>query len=318
MPVWTKGTPIQRRKSEAAKTQGTQVQSLTFIDRAAPATQFDATNHPFGLLLESATNSLLDAGFSIRTQPRFQIGNRSNREYEQPIAITPGRGGLDFVFNPQLRIHRELQRPYDLKSAYMVRSIMAPPYMNMIAGEYDHLSSSPVNMSADDQAVMSVELLDQYGAEYIPARLYQLTAMDRSSQPYEYTFTELEGQDDETLAVEEDASTGAPNNFVAASFQISVNNSGAANDGEFALHGTTIIPHTTGDTHYDGIVLLHMPGENGGYVVSGNLRTTDLSTASTVFATDATMAKRFNLADPIVAYLGVYATPSRGLLFRDP
>ena len=126
-------------------------------------------------------NSLLDAGFTIRTQPRFYIGNRSGREFEKPIAITPGRGTLDLVYNPALQLHRALRRPYALEAKYVIRSIMAPPYMNMVAGRYYHTSSAAAGLSPEDASTMTIEMLDNDDAEYIPARLYQLSAQTRGN-----------------------------------------------------------------------------------------------------------------------------------------
>ena len=180
MPTFGTGTRHEIRRLEASKTLGGQIQSLTFVDRAPPGTRFhfDDHWHPWGNLLESATNSLLYAGVQKRTVPRYQIGNRSGREYMQQTAITPGTGTIDLVFHPSQIIHREWMNA-PINARYMIRSIMAPPYMNLVAGEYDHISASMVALAPEDQSIMSVEFLDSFGAEYVPGVFYRLAQIEQ-------------------------------------------------------------------------------------------------------------------------------------------
>ena len=350
MPTWHQGTPLELARAEAARTLGGQIQSLTFIDRAPPANGFQNVG-PLGHLLESATNSILDPGFNIRTQPRFQIGNRTGREYEQAIAIAPGRGTMDLVFNPALALHAALQQPYDLKAPYLVRSVMAPPYMNMIAGEYDHISSTPTTMDPEERPMKTVEWLDNYGSEIVPARLYQIRnatapedhATANMRRPGILQFRVLddadvplplyEGDDSSDWGRNPDGSEDIvvaynPFNADTAAGPTAGHDHAAVGAGEFHLIGNSDgapnadRPQGMDDEEYDILILMHVPGARGGYIASANLKGSDfrddtIKTAGLLVRNDPQFAQRLQTLDPIVAYLGIYATPTRNLLFRQ-
>ena len=362
MPVWSAGSPQEMRRREDMRTLSGQIQSLTFVDRAPPGSRFTGDDvSVWGRLLESASNSLLDAGFQVRTQPRFQIGNRSGREYEQPIAITPGRGTIDLVYNPLLPLHAALRHPYALKASYVIRSVMAPPYMSMVAGIYDQVSGSPTGMNPEDQSIKTVEFLDNLGAEIIPSRLYQLiettipATSDRASTPDLYQFSVLTDAD-ESLPIGARLGASAQPTISQDDITLAVNPTAAQIDARSTQTSSPTAPAhpdlpsgaiaivnniaetntvlnwgdlTDSDTPgYDTFFLLHIPGEGGGYAVSPNHKDSDLSNVGrgipapigdptpVLIATDRTLAMRMAALDPLVAYLGVYSTPTSGLLAR--
>ena len=321
MPVFATGTPLAIRKAEAARTLGGQINSLTFIDRAvgraslataATAAGSDPGNSYMGMLLQSATNSLMFAGNSKRTIPRFQIGSRSGREYQQQIALSGGEGTLNLVFNPALELHRELMAP-PLDSRYLIKSVMAPPYMNMVAGEYEHLRSGAVTLDPENQATMEVAFLDNFGAEYIPARLYQLTDRTATATGVRLDFSVLpEADADLVVALDTD---GDDMEFTDDTLNITAQNSGA-NDGEIALSVVDGGPNlSTGvGTSYDVVGILHVPGEQGGYAVSNNLKAANFSAGVDLVDEDV-FADRL-VSSSAAMYFGLYATPNTGLLFR--
>ena len=355
MPTWGTGSLQELLRREEARTLGGQIQSLTFIDRSPPGPGFTSP-HNWGLLLESATNSLLDAGFSIRTQPRYQIGNRSGREYEEPIAISPGRGTIDLVFNPTLALHRALRRPYQLRAPYVIRSIMAPPYMGMVAGIYLHLNAGPAGLNPEDQSIQTVEFLDNFSAEVVPSRLFESTVVDppvARTDAANPSTTAIPGRlgfriltdSDEPLVVAPGVTNGTFGDSASLNDAITIAYnpfsyaiaSRAARDtnfpsghpdlasGEFALLslGQTG-PNMTSDNGNDTFLFLHFPGAQGGYLVSKNLNASNLTSTDTlvidatkeILATDLVLADRIAGLDPLVGFAGFYSTPSDGLLTR--
>ena len=56
----------------------------------------------------------------------------------------------------------------------IIVSFMAPPYMNMRSRRLrPRPFSSPVTLDPENQATMEVAMLDNFGARYVPGRLYQ-------------------------------------------------------------------------------------------------------------------------------------------------
>ena len=312
MPVFATGTPLAIRKAEAARTLGGQINSLTFIDRAAPRPEFGA-DYPFGRLLEAATNSLMFAGNSKRTIPRFQIGSRSGREYQQQIALSGGEGTLNLVFNPALELHRELMAP-PLDSSYLIRSIMAPPYMNMVAGQYEHLRSGAVTLDPENQATMEVTMLDNFGARYVPARLYQSGAFTTSSTFVSVTFNPVPNANENLIVGKESGG----NNILwsdssGGDLHVDFNATGAIELGQ--ITGGADLETGTGQ---DTVIIIHIPGETGGYIISSNLSNTDFSASGGVdLSTGETDIAGRVIANPNRAmYLGVYSIDEDTLLFR--
>ena len=315
MPVFASGTPLQIRKKEAARTLGGQVQSLTFIDRANPlATIGHATSNPLGMLLEAATNSLMFAGVSKRLVPRFQIGSRSGREYQQQIAVSGGEGSLNLVFNPNLFLHRELMDP-PKDAQYHIVSFMAPPYMNCVAGVYDHVRSGAVTLDPENQATMEVAFLDNFGARYVPGRLYQKTGTIAApiSGIATVNFSVLDDSDN-TLKLGVD-SAGDDINLITDNLTVTINLSGA-NVGQINLNAIVSGPDLASGTGQDTLILLHIPGETGGYALSPNLNNTDLSSTTTI-ETNLDLTKRMLDNANNAMYLGIYSIDEDDLLFRN-
>lgn len=315
MPTFETGSPHELRRKQAAKTLGPQIQSLTFFERAKPAPAFPNQESTLGLLLAGANNSLFNAGFQIRTQPRFQIGNRTGREFEQRIAITPGRGTLDVIYNPALPLHRELAAP-NLEGEYLVRSVMAPPWMNMAASQYEVVSSTGVSLNTEDQPMTTIELLDNYGAEVVPSLLMQLEVDGRDGGPTEsLSFKTLTGTAT-SLTVGRDDSNADQDIDLGQAGVVTIEITTATGAIAFATSGG--LPDLSASTAngFDTMVLLHMPGAGGGYVAGANLK--DVALSGGTIATDKAMTDRIIAAERLTMYMGIYSTESTGLLFREP
>ena len=329
MPIFNRGEGrLEQQRQEAQRTLSGQINSLTFVERAAARSKFTGDDAgPLGLLLNSASNSLLFAGVTKRTVPRLYIGSASGWEYQQQIAVSGGQGSLNLVFNPAQQLHRELMAP-PKDAQYHIVSFTAPPYMNCVAGVYDHLSSEPVALSPEEPPVMPVSMLDNLGAEYVPARFYQMTGRNTTDRNL-YNFDPITGGDEPlvvranpaatqqaeraTVWTDRDTTGGGSALIVemetAAPGPGTITLKGQANMQNLSATGNTII-------HYDLLVLLHIPGAPGGYVASPNLRLNDFTT-DTELATDETVLARRMLAEEApTMYLGIYATASQNLLFR--
>lgn len=312
MPAFATGTPLEIRRKEAARTLGGQINSLTFIDRAAPRPTIDAAK-PFGLLLESATNSLMFAGLTKRTIPRFQIGSRSGREYQQQIAVSGGEGTINLVFNPALELHRELMAP-PREAAYLIRSVMAPPYMNMVAGQYDHLRSGAVALDPENQATMEIAMLDNFGARYVPGRLYQSGAVTKQATVLSVTFAGVpEGTPDLKVGEESGGSDIEWSDSSGGDLHVDFNATGTVELGQISS-GANLATGTGQDT----VIIIHIPGEIGGYIISSNLSNTNFAASGGVdLATGETELCARVIANPNQAmFLGVYSIDEDNLLFR--
>lgn len=324
MPIFNDGSgPYANRRLEAARTLGGQIQSLTFIERAAPREKFDPPESPIGLLLNSATNSLLLAGNTKRFVPRFQIGSRSGREYQQQIAIAGGQGELSLVYNPTLPLHRELTDP-PLDAQYHITSIMAPPYMCASVGVYDHAGSGVTALQPEAQTIMPVNMLDQYGAVPIPQALYEYSGVNTvAADDINYEFTPVRGLPDGhngklVVGIDDDGSelTWTDSNAWVAVFGL-----GSSPSGVFALslpQATALPDLSAADNRgHNLMAVLHVPGEMGGYLVSDNMKAFNLSISSGItIGTDEKLATRIVGLKAPAMYLGIYALATDNLLYR--
>ena len=181
--------------------------------------------------------------------PRFQIGSRSGREFQQQIAASGGQGQLTLVYNPSLRLHQELTQP-PLDAQYHIASFQAPPYMNCVAGVYDHIASDPVTLSGEDQPLMPVTMLDNYGAEHIPGRFYQSRGevsppgQGESGFDFKVEMQLVPGQTESPLVVARATADGAPLVWQPGSITLTFEDSG----GNIVLKGVSgaADPHAVG------------------------------------------------------------------------
>ena len=295
----------EMRRKEAARTLGGQVESLTFVQRAKPAAAFEEQDRfsiswqnelfsdELGVLLTSAQNSLLYAGVTKRTVPRFQIGSRSGREFQQQVASSGNQGQITLVYNPSLRLHREFTNP-PLNSKYHITSIQAPPYMNCVSGVYEHISTDPVALAPEDQPMMAVNFLDNFGAEYVPGYFYQL-------KEYTDSVITVEGLEDQPNVLYARTSTS----WQTLGGLIDVTITLGSN---FSFRSNVRVNLRAGGLFY-GFLVIHFPGEDGG-IVTQDLRDTVYSRENILWP----RIKQKMLDQTLTqVYVGVYFTPTRGL-----
>ena len=317
MPVFTSGSPLQVARAEYQRNLGGQIDSLTFFERAAPRGRLGSTANPLGLLLTSATSSLFFAGESKRTVPRFNIGSYSGREFQQEISISGGDGQVNLAFNPALPLHRELRNP-PRNSDYHVVSVMAPPFMNMAAAILKHTRSGNVEMDPDQQPQCSVTFLDNFGGVHVPSRLYQSESVIVTGRTAAITFNDVPGADNETLVIGKDSSNDDVDWEDSSGGDLHVNVDGGTGEIEMAQISAGENLGASGTNGYDTLILMMVPGNQGGYVVTGNLSSQNFGVSGGfTLDTDTELARRIVANPDNAMYLGVYSTPEQNLLFRS-
>ena len=184
MPLFQTGNPQQIRRKEDVLTPGAQKDSLTFLERGSPRPKFPTTTPDLtamGLMLTGHSGVFFQPGATRRTAPRSQMSNRSGWEFQKPVAISGNQGTIELLYNPSLQLHRELAAVNLLEEYWRVVTFQAPPYMNCVAGEVTHLSASGSGLTAEDSDTMTVTVLDQFGASYVPGMLWSLKEREISS-----------------------------------------------------------------------------------------------------------------------------------------
>lgn len=312
MPAFNRSSVVSEiaaRREEAAQTLGAQLRSLTFIERARGRTKLlDDPQQMLGNRLIAAQNSLLLAGVEKRTAERLQMGNLSGRAYTEQISATGGRGTITLFYNPVLPLHLELTDP-PLEASYLIWSFMAPPFMNCVAGQYDHISTAPAQLQIEERTTVEIAFVDNYGPLNCEGLFYQLDRLQTTSDPYIYTMTPVAGNPGSILfqgAGSADLSLAPPNTItlqVTTSGGISIAATGANKS----------LP--TGNTD-DLLVLLHLPGAEGGYFLARQESGTILSAAGVSLGSDGSFTDKLRNATDPALYMGLYTYDSRAALIR--
>ena len=312
MPLFTPGTTTIReaQRQEERLTPGGQLNSLTFLERSLGRPKYAEVEGagPMGILLTGHQGSMFHPGTTKREVTRTQMSNKSGWEYPQDVAITGNSGNLELVYNPSLLLHRELVEA-PIRSRWQVVGVAAPPLMNMVAGEFLHLSASENGMQRDQQLVQTVQMRDLYGARYVPGALFGLKAREVVGGTITYTVERVDGRNapnpkfsdthvpiltaDKTLAV--NTGTGA--------FGLSLGDQGSGTD----FSGTA--------SSYDIGILCHSPGI--GYLMSENLNDQNFNVSTSIaVGIDMAFATALSESESAAMFIGVYATPAGGLMYR--
>ena len=295
MPLYTPGaTRSERIRKEDSLTPGAQKNSLTFIERGTPRPKFTGDGlNSLGLLLSGHTGTFFQPGATRRTTPRSQMSNRSGWEFQKPVAISGNQASIELLYNPSLRLHRELAAVGLLEEYWRVVTFMAPPFMNAVAGEFLALSASGSGLTDEESDTMSITVIDQFGSEYIPGTLWQSDTRAVSSGTATYTMKHIPES-----PLHEGITTGAtPNLTITTAGAVSFNPGGDA-----------------ADAGSQSILLVNVPGI--GYALSADEGTGLNAAMTAVGGSDFGAAVTADAADGVPVYVGVYLDTSGSLLFR--
>ena len=212
MPVFsntTSRTVYAAARDEAQKArQRPFLEGLTFVDRAWPKYSYyisftqdpgqNTTRHPatlMGVLLEGASVNLLAAGLRQRVNPRHRLGTYTSYEYQDPFSTAGSVGTMTLELDLQNPIHRDLtqfqQAPPTNKSSdfyltrnrtFNIRQITPPPYMNMLAGQYEVIDSGMIEGGPDGMLTTRLQLINNYYTYLVPALHFRRGERDPRSR----------------------------------------------------------------------------------------------------------------------------------------
>ena len=294
MPLFTPGATRQARiRKEESLVPGAQKDSLTFVERGTPRPKFTGSNPSLGLLLEGHTGTFFQPGATRRTAPRSQMSSRSGWEFQKPVAISGNQANIELLYNPSLRLHRELAAVSQLEEFWRVVTFMSPPFMNCVAGEFMALSASGGGITAEESETMTVAVVDQFGAEYITGMLWQSDTWAESGGTVTYGMKHI--PESPTLA-----------GVSTSNINLTVTEAGAV---------SFTIGATAADATAKAVFLLNVPGI--GYALSDEIAGTAINSALTAQAGSALGAiLTADDAESIPVFAGVYLDTSGVALFR--
>lgn len=166
MPLFNAGTILARRRAEDNSTPGSQKNSLTFVDRGAPRPKYtgETGQTPMGLLLTGHTGSFFEPGATRRFATRSTMGNGTGWEFDKAVAISGNQATVDLLYNPNLKLHRDLGRVNLLDEFYRVVTFARPPHMFCVAGEVQHVSAVGGGYTEEASETVTVTVKNQWGA----------------------------------------------------------------------------------------------------------------------------------------------------------
>ena len=167
MPLFTPGgTILAKRRSEDNSTPGSQKNSLTFIDRGAPRPKYtgETGQTPMGLLLSGHTGSFFEPGGTRRFATRSTMGNGTGWEFDKAVAISGNQATIDLLYNPNLKLHRDLGSIGQLEEYWRVVTFARPPLMFCVAGEVQHVSAVGGGYTEEGAETVTVTVKNQWGA----------------------------------------------------------------------------------------------------------------------------------------------------------